>query len=91
MIKHGNYLILEMKEEFLEYYDKDCQQWRHDYMKPPRTFPCAFIHQHSIEPLFCGAWRPVSIEEAKSGIKKSLTKQNTLCEKTLIHLNEISS
>lgn len=91
MFKHGKYLILEEKKEFLKYYDKDRQQWQHDYMKPPRTFPCAFIYQKSLEPLFCGAWMPISIEEAKSGIKKFLTKQIALCEKTLVHLNEIPS
>lgn len=91
MFKHENYLILETKEEFLKYYDKDRQQWMHDYMKPPKTYPCAFIYQKSLEPLFCGAWRPISVKEAKTEIKKSLTKQITLCEKTLIHLNEIPS
>lgn len=91
MFKHENYLILETKEEFLKYYDKDRQQWMHDYMKPPKTYPCAFIYQKSLESLFCGAWRPISVKEAKTEIKKSLTKQITLCEKTLIHLNEIPS
>lgn len=91
MFKHGNYLILEIKEEFLKYYDKDCQQWEHGYMDPPKTFPCAFIYQQSLEPLFCGTWLPISVKEAKTEMKKSLTKQIMLCEKTLIHLNEIPS
>lgn len=91
MVEYGNYLILETKEEFLKYWDKNRQHWKHDYMKPPRTFPRAFIYQKSLEPHFCGAWRPISIEEAKIEIKKSLTKQFTLYEKTFAHLNEIKS
>lgn len=48
MVEYGNYLILETKEEFLKYWDKNRQHWKHDYMKPPRTFPRAFIYQKSL-------------------------------------------
>lgn len=68
MIKCEDYLILEEKEDFLKYWDKN-RKWKQAYMYPPKRFPCAFVYQKSLDPWFCGAWRPVSITEAKERMK----------------------
>lgn len=91
MIEYSGYLILENKEDFLKYWDKDRHHWKHDYMKSPRTFPCSFIYQKSLEPLFCGAWRHVPIKEAKEQIKNALIGTINEFEGILTHLNEIKT
>lgn len=68
MIKCEDYLILEKKEDFLKYWDKNLK-WKHAYMYPPKSFPCAFVYQKSLDPWFRGAWRPISITEAKEKMK----------------------